>query len=81
MSTTSGRYVKARRAYSMPSKFILPSAEMGEYEEGRVQRKTSGGLYPLREEGTYGMPVQPPPPFKPREKKPKTYSSYSVVRS
>ena len=83
----SGRYVKARRAHSMPSKFIMPSAFMGEYEASAPTRRRSapaktGPLYPLREEGTYGnLPKGPPPPppaYKGRDKKVKIYSSYAV---
>ncbi|TRY79348.1 hypothetical protein TCAL_05111 [Tigriopus californicus] len=78
-------YVKARRAHSMPSRYMIPSAEMGEYEDGRrrsAPARPAGPLYPLSEEGTYGAPPPgprpPPPPYKPRERKPKIYSSYAV---
>eukprot|EP00095_Tigriopus_kingsejongensis_P004651 maker-scaffold29_size597861-snap-gene-4.37 protein:Tk04651 transcript:maker-scaffold29_size597861-snap-gene-4.37-mRNA-1 annotation:"polyketide synthase of type i" len=79
-------YVKARRAHSMPSRYMIPSAEMGEYEDGRRRsapaRPPTGKLYPLSEEGMYGAPPPgprpPPPPYKPRERKTKIYSSYAV---
>ena len=76
-------YVKARRAHSMPSRFVLPSEYMGEYEEKsapmrRRSAPTRGKLYPLREEGAYGGPPLPPPGYIGREKKPKIYSSYAV---
>ncbi len=85
----SGRHVKARRAHSMPSRFVVPSQYMGEYELGVDGRRRSvparppgGGLFPLREEGHYGQPPKgpppPPPPHQRRERKPKVYSSYAV---
>lgn len=73
---------------------MIPSADMGEYENGDPNRRRSappqskppgGGLYPLDEEGAYGEP--PRQPGKPRsapepppirERKPKVYSSYAV---
>jgi len=81
--------VGARRTQSLPSKYMIPSESIGEYESGGGQRRRSapakpanGGLYPLDEEGTYGRPPAgpaPPPPATPkRERKPKIYSSYSV---
>ena len=80
--------VGARRTKSLPSKYMIPSASMGEYESGAQRRKSApakppnGGLFPLDEEGTYGRPPAapaPPPPATPkRERKPKIYSSYSV---
>ena len=89
--TTMTKFVKARRSHSMPTRFLVPSEDMGEYDEMGSGRKTSapavpkGGLYPLREEGTYGAlpraPPGPPPPapeYKKRERKPKVYSSYAV---
>lgn len=80
--------VGARRTQSLPSKYMIPSASMGEYESGAGRRKSapakppSGGLFPLDEEGTYGRPPAPPAPPPPatpkRERKTKVYSSYSV---
>ena len=35
-------YVKARRAYSMPTRYCIPSAEMGEYEDGRRRSAPAG---------------------------------------
>lgn len=37
-------YVKARRAYSMPTRYCIPSAEMGEYEDGH--RRHSAPIRP-----------------------------------
>ena len=34
----------------------IPAQEMGDYEEKRPKKKSSGALYPLDEEGTYGRP-------------------------
>ena len=79
----------ARRTKSLPSKYFMPSASMGEYESGRRKsapakppQPPGGGLFPLDEEGTYGRPPAapaPPPPATPkRERKPKVYSSYAV---
>jgi hypothetical protein len=78
--------VGARRTQSMPSKYMIPSSNIGEYEAGR--RKSAPAkpphLFPLDEEGTYGMPPKGPAPApKPfsRERKTKIYSSYSVDKS
>lgn len=78
--------VGARRTQSLPSKYMIPSENVGEYESGRRKsapaKPPGGGLYPLDEEGTYGRPPAapaPPPPATPRrERKPKVYSSYAV---
>ena len=81
-----------RRTKSLPSKYMIPSAELGEYESANSRRRSapakppSGGLFPLDEQGTYGALPQkkqgmPPTgiPFpRIRERKPKVYSSYSV---
>lgn len=83
-------YVKARRSHSMPSRFMMPSEDMGEYDDVQSRRRSApsrpkGGLYPLREEGSYGqLPRAPPPAPKPlpgyqkKERKPKVYSSYAL---
>ena len=79
----------ARRTQSLPSKYMIPSASMGEYESGRRKsapakppQPPGGGLFPLGEEGTYGRPpaapAAPPPATPKRERKTKVYSSYSV---
>lgn len=85
--------VQPRRTKSLPSKYMIPSEEIGEYESEPSRRKSApakpptGGLYPLSEEGTYGaipisnskMPPSSGVPFQRiRERKPKVYSSYSV---
>lgn len=65
----------------------IPSEEMGDYEElrTRAKKKSSGALYPLDEEGTYGAPPAPLPaplpPYAKRDRKPKVYASYAVSRS
>jgi len=63
----------------------IPSQEMGGYEEKRHRKKSSGVLYPLDEEGSYGRPPSqssrappPQPAFPKRERKPKVYASYAV---
>jgi hypothetical protein len=65
----------------------IPSAEMGDYEEARQRRKSSGPLYPLSEEGAYGAPPREKPKAKPRpplpeyekrDRKPKVYAAYAV---
>jgi len=86
--TTVKMPVGARRTQSLPSKYMLPSETMGEYDSGAQRRKSapskppSGGLFPLDEEGTYGRPPAGPapkaPPTPKRERKPKIYSSYAV---
>lgn len=82
-----------RRTKSLPSKYMIPSEDIGQYEAGDPNRRRSappqakppgGGLFPLDEEGSYGAPPQQPgmPPSIPfrriRERKPKLYSSYAV---
>ena len=77
---------KAVRSHSMPSRYVLPSEDMGEYEGPSRRRsapaRPAGPLFPLDEEGTYGAPppgpLPPPAPYKARERKPKVYSSYAV---
>lgn len=63
----------------------IPSQEMGDYEEARGRRKSSGPLYPLSEEGAYGAPPRekpkprpPLPGYEKRDRKPKVYASYAV---
>lgn len=58
---------------------------MGDYEEARGQRKKSGPLYPLSEEGSYGAPPRekpkprpPLPGYEKRDRKAKVYASYAV---
>jgi len=81
--------VGARRTQSLPSKYMMPSENMGEYDSGAQRRRSAPakpadrpGLYPLGEEGTYGRPpaapAPPAPPTPRRERKPKLYSSYAV---
>lgn len=85
--------VGPRRTKSLPSKYMIPSENMGEYDNGDPNRRRSappqskppgGGLYPLDEEGSYGeAPRQPgiprpKPQYEARERKPKVYSSYAV---
>ena len=73
--------VRARRTHSLPSKYMIPSEDMGEYESP-MRRKSApererpppgGGLFPLSEQGEYGQPpkapLPPPPPYKRRELK------------
>ena len=74
----------ARRTQSLPSKYMIPSESMGEYE-GPSRRRSAPErpkhLFPLNEEGTYGRPPagpKPPSPIFKRERKPKVYSSYAV---
>ena len=76
--------VGARRTQSLPSKYMIPSESMGEYE-GPSRRRSAPErpkhLFPLNEEGTYGRPPagpKPPSPIFKRERKPKVYSSYNV---
>jgi len=65
-----------RRTKSMPSKYMIPSEDMGEYESGASRRKSApakppvppgGGLFPLDEQGTYGAAPRRPgmPPTAP----------------
>ena len=67
-----------RRTKSMPSKYMIPSEDMGEYESGGAasRRKSApakppvppgGGLFPLDDQGTYGAPPRRPgmPPTAP----------------
>merc|ERR1711981_590540 len=76
--------VGARRTQSLPSKYMIPSESMGEYEGPNRRRSAPAKpahLYPLNEEGTYGRPPagpKPPSPIFKRERKPKVYSSYAV---
>jgi len=63
----------------------IPAQEMGDYEEKRPKKKSSGALYPLDEEGTYGRPPSQAsrapasqPAYPKRERKPKVYASYAV---
>merc|ERR1711936_279273 len=76
--------VGARRTQSLPSKYMIPSESMGEYEGPNRRRSAPAKpahLYPLNEEGTYGRPPagpKPPSPIFKRERKPKIYSSYAV---
>jgi len=63
----------------------IPSEEMGDYEEARNRRKSSGPLYPLSEEGRYGPPPKekpkprpPLPGYEKRDRKSKVYASYAV---
>ncbi len=88
-STTMTTHTKARRSHSMPSRYVMPRPEVGEYEgssdpmrrRSAPARPSSGMLFPLSEEGTYGAPPAAPykpPPYQPRERKPKVYSSYGV---
>jgi len=58
---------------------------MGDYEEARGRRKSSGPLYPLSEEGRYGAPPKekpkprpPLPDYEKRDRKSKVYASYAV---
>ena len=76
------------------SKVLFLCQDIGEYEEPRrrksvpePRRPSGGGLFPLSEEGRYGLPpTRPPPPLKPlpgyerRERKPKVYASYAVSK-
>jgi hypothetical protein len=81
-------HTKAKRSHSMPSRYAMPTAQLGEYESGNERRRSaparpaSGGLFPLAEEGAYGRAPAPPPrpplPYLPRDRKPKVYSSYNV---
>jgi len=81
--------VVPRRTKSMPApKYMIPSEDMGEYENAGGRRKSApakppgGGLFPLNEEGTYGRPpAAPAPPTPKRERKPKVYASYAVEAS
>ena len=59
---------------------LLPSLVMGEYA---VEEPRPGPLYPLESPGCYGAPPKrgyqpkyqpPPPPYQPRERKPKIYA-------
>ena len=56
-TTTMTSYTKAKRSHSMPSRYMMPSKELGEYdtEPGRRRsapaRPSSGMLFPLSEEG------------------------------
>merc|ERR1711936_705875 len=76
--------VGARRTQSLPSKYMIPSESMGEYEGPNRRRSAPAKpahLFPLNEEGTYGRPPagpKPPSPIFKRERKPKIYSSYAV---
>merc|ERR1712051_750559 len=76
--------VGARRTQSLPSKYMIPSESMGEYEGPNRRRSAPAKpahLFPLNEEGTYGRPPagpKPPSPIFKRERKPKIYSSYTV---
>lgn len=86
-----GRYDRIRSSSTSKLR-LLPSQDIGEYEEPRrrksapePRRPSGGGLFPLSEEGRYGLPpTRPPPPLKPlpgyerRERKPKVYASYAV---
>ena len=59
-----------RRTKSLPSKYMIPSEDMGEYESGAARRRSApakppmppsaGGLFPLDEEGTYGAAPRRP---------------------
>jgi hypothetical protein len=72
----------------MPTRYVMPTEELGEYE-GPGRRRSAPArptpparLYPLAEEGKYGAPPAPTPrplpPYMPRERKPKVYASYNV---
>lgn len=93
MPDSAGLPVRARRTHSLPTKYMIPSEDMGEYESPTRRRSApagpeihkppvGGGLFPLNEQGEYGQPpkgpLPPPPPYRRRELKPKIYSSYSV---
>ena len=69
------------------SNMYIPSEEMGDYEEARNRRKSSGPLYPLSEEGRYGPPPKekpkprpPLPGYEKRDRKSKVYASYAVSK-
>merc|ERR550532_914488 len=57
-----------RRTKSLPSKYMIPAEDMGEYESGRdaARRRSApakpppGPLYPLDEQGTYGAAPRRP---------------------
>ena len=57
-----------RRTKSLPTKYMIPSEDMGEYESGRdaARRRSApakpppGPLYPLDEQGTYGAAPRRP---------------------
>jgi len=91
MRECCGGIRKTARSISAP-KILIPSEVMGEYEdpvkEEKMRRKSAplpsrppgGGLYPLSEEGTYGLPpiYKQPVIYQKRERKPKVYASYAV---
>jgi len=77
------------RSTSLPSMRMIPSQDMGEYEDPNRRRSApgprrprGGGLFPLNEEGEYGPPPsaapKPLPGYQKRERKPKVYASYAV---
>ena len=57
-TTTMTSYTKAKRSHSMPSRYVMPREELGEYDTGEPERRrsaparpSSGMLFPLSEEG------------------------------
>jgi len=71
-----------RRTKSLPTKYMIPSEDMGEYESSNSRRRSApakpaappsaangGGLFPLDEEGTYGAAPRRPgmPPTGPSQ--------------
>ena len=56
-ATTMTSYTKAKRSHSMPSRYVMPRKELGEYDTEPERRRSaparpsSGMLFPLSEEG------------------------------
>ena len=56
-TTTMTSYTKAKRSHSMPSRYVMPRKELGEYDTEPERRRSaparpsSGMLFPLSEEG------------------------------
>ena len=68
-TTTMTSYTKAKRSHSMPSRYMMPSKELGEYDTEPERRRSaparpsSGMLFPLSEEGggdTFSKKLQIP---------------------
>ena len=66
-----GGSTEPRRTKSLPSKYLIPSEEVGEYESGSSRRRSApakppvappagGGLFPLDEQGSYGAAPKRP---------------------